>query len=152
MKQNNCDIAGYQFFLVKPSGRYIEGASLTDRFMNIQKEISGKDRYSDYRLIPFEEVDGLTIKDLDSIVHGEIFIACFVNIPSLKRSIYHSTILYNVFTHTEADKKTKEETSIDGFVTERLRAKYHSASPSQKRVYDCFFARYSDEAYVKQKD
>lgn len=151
MKPNNYDIPAYQFFLVKPSSRYKASEDTKERFMKIRKEISGDTPYNDCCLIPFEEVDGLMISDLDSIINGEILIACFVNIPSLKQSLYHSTILYHIFSYQKADKKLKEETSIDEFVTECLKAKYDSQSQSKKRVYDCFLNRYSDEEYVKQK-
>ncbi len=151
MKPNNYDIPGYKFFLVKPVRKYTAEEDTIKRFSSICEVLEQDNSYNSYRLIPFEEVDGLTISDLDSIVGGKIFIACYVSIPSLNESFYHSAILYRVFSDTDFGRKVKETTVIDEYVTQKIQEKYDSASNLERRVYDCFLTRYGSEAYVKQK-
>ncbi len=151
MKPDNYNIPGYQFYLVKPKQANIgREEDFISRKSKIHEDLE-KSRSMNYSLIPFEEVDGLTIKDLDSIIHGEIFLACYINIPSLHEFRYHSKIFYYLLPDNSLSKKRYEDMAIDEFVTEQMKEKYKSLSKAERRVYDCFLTRYGSEEFVKQK-
>lgn len=150
MKKDNYDIPGYKFFLVVPNKKYMLGENPVRRLNKICEELDEDYEYG-HLLIPFEEVDGLTIKDLDNIINGEIMLACYINIPTLNNNpSFHSMIVYHLFPKTPEAKKIQEEQSIDEYVIETMKKEYEKLSISKKRIYDCFLARYGSESLVKK--
>ncbi len=98
-----------------------------------------------------------TAKRISNICE-EIFLACYINIPSLHEFRYHSKIFYYLLPDNSLTKKRYEDMAIDEFVTERMKEKYNnnslsknSLSKAERRVYNCFLTRYGSEEFVKQK-
>lgn len=133
MKSNTFDIPTYRFYIV----RHENGAY----------NITGISSYKDsiergtYSTIPYEEVSGLTFKDLKDIgLKGEVFIACFCDFNSINKKRYRIPLFYAPHEICrELDDKV-----IDDVVIESLEQKYNAASTYEKRIYNCFFERHQD--------
>ena len=105
-----------------------------------------------FSLVPFEDVDGLTIDDiLNTIRKGEFdFFAI-----SLTKSIVNENydIGYLVREKFDSDSlQTQKSERIDKFIEKRFEEKYSQVDEQEQRIYRCFFERYQDGSYEKTKE
>ncbi len=103
-------------------------------------------------LVPFEDVDGLTIDDiLNTIQKGEFdFFAI-----SLTKSIVNENydIGYLVREKFDGDSlQTQKSERIDKVIEKIFEEKYSQVDEQEQRIYRCFFERYQDGSYEKTKE
>lgn len=133
MKNNTFDIPTYRFYIVRHEDSAYNITGISSYKNSIE---SGR-----YSIIPYEEVSGLTFKDLKDIgLKGEVFIACFCDFNSINKKRYRIPIFYAPH---EVCRELDDEV-IDDIVIESLEQKYNAASDYEKRIYNCFFERHQD--------
>ena len=141
MKENTFDI---------PSVKFCIGYDISNK--NNVSTVVG--HYFGYNLglIPFENVDGLTIDDVLKTIKTEEFVFAAI---SLVKSIIgpHSDFSFLVIEKFDSNSLQSQMLErIDKEVEKRLEEKYCQANEKEKRIYQSFFERYQDGSYQKTKE
>lgn len=102
-------------------------------------------------LIPFDNVDGLTVEEtLRTLQTKDFAICCTVNwkaqtgpnqVQILDTLVFPASTLIN-----------EKNVSIDQLVENEYEYRYMEVPESTRRIYRCFFERYQDNSYQETKE
>lgn len=146
MKNNTYIIPAIKFYIAIPLNKGDEFSSLD----NVKQKLSN----NECQLIPFDQVDGLTIEEiitLDGFSKG--FAVCAINKMEAKAKTYTnitSNVLNILFFPKKLDCATNK--TIDKVVEEEFELKYNEADPQTRRIYNSFFETYQDNSYEDTKE
>lgn len=146
MKDNTYIIPAIDFYVVIPK----EGEQFFSLENMFKKMLKGHCRF-----IAFENVDGLTIKELlifNSFSNG--FSVCAVNRIEYNENgevIKLNNVLDSLFFPSSIIETLKDKT-IDKIVEENYELRYKEADLKNKRYYNSFFEKYQDGSFEKTKE
>ena len=147
MKNNTYDVPAYKFGIVK-----------------IEVEGTTPDKYfpSDYEcaitsgqctIIPFENVDGLTVDDVTSFLKTkELHLIAYVSYE--KAYIGGCGVFRDIVMQIHADNNLLDHNptkTVDKVFEKILESHYNHMTDKAKRVSNCFFERYQDKSYEDTK-
>lgn len=103
-------------------------------------------------LVPFEDIDGLTIDDVLKTINNKEFVFAAISLTkSITSDVYN--IGYLVREKFDSDSLQSQMLDcIDKVVEKRLEEKYSQANEKEKRIYQSFFEKYQDGSYLKTKE
>ena len=141
MKKNTYDVQAYQFRIFTSNKEYKSCGDneWQDFLLSITRDPS-------FLSIPWENVDGLTIKEvLECLNRDYIFLTGGVALvnedwDSLYRTIY-------TFSLEPSFLSQNKEKRIDEIIEEIMEKQYKNANVEAQRLFKCFFQRYQDNSY-----
>lgn len=145
------NIPAYKYGLIKLKEHYNEMLSLNannaESIQRILKRVVGDGEIS---IIPFADVDGLTIDEIQKTlnVRGPLVMACYseCNIYSTGAD---TRTMYLLHTFTIAGEVIEEykDNPYDQVIEKILEDLYPNAEKNVKRMIRCFFERYQDKTH-----
>ena len=148
MKKNTYDVPAYKVGLVLIEGEQNIEHSKEDYELAIktQREI----------VVPFEDVDGLTVREVQSVLKTKEIYLCFYyrfqsEILKNRGMVQNEAGIFKVGIHIAGFSEETLEKPIDEVVENTLEDMYNTLEPEQKQFAHCFFERYQDKSYKKTK-
>ncbi len=133
MKNNTFDIPAYKFALVKFDEDISKDKYTTDFMINNPDKI---------HIIPFENVDGLTAKDIKLLFHQEhnyfLFI-CYISFD-YKNKFGIEYRFQNFILPILLD--IPDEIRIDTFIRDHMQKWYNNTTEDFQKIFGCFLERY----------
>lgn len=147
MKHPSYNIPAYKFAIVQINDYgQPKSHSLTEYEQHIKQ--------GDVALIPFENVDGLTLEEVRELLRNEeTFITCYYDYESYCGPLLckHRQIVSSVFID-HATMKYNKNLTIDEVVEAIYEQSYKTLEPKALKACHCFFERYQDESYEMTKN
>lgn len=150
MKENTYIIPAIDFYIVpiwsgvpEPHGIFEMGVS-KQRFLG--------------SFLPFEEVDGLTIQELEDVIESDtVFLFCAANVHDFGRKsgpfagIEKTIIDMMIFSTEKLLHATDRNKTIDKVIEEIYESRYQDASKREQEIFNNFFERYQDKNHKETK-
>lgn len=146
MKPESFDIPAYRFGIVKIDSSRDESYKLKDYQ---QALLTGR-----VIIIPFENVDGLTIEEIKKFLRiKEIYLIAYsyYEWPVQEQVKRNYDVIMQVYADEPRIEKTPD-TPVDQVFAEILEENYNKLDKRQKRVCHCFFERYQDKSHTETLD
>ena len=148
MKENTFDVPAYKFFAWK-----INDGKKSHTCDEYKFSISNNN--SSIIIIPFENVDGLKVQEVQSLLStSEIIISggLYYSFNYDKGNVSHNLDSSNWFYFDSDYLDEHREETIDKLLEELMERYYMQVDDISKRMYRCFFERYQDGSYEKTKE
>ena len=148
MKENTFDVPAYKFLAVKINDG-IESHTCDEYKFSISNNNSSM------IIIPFENVDGLKVQEVQSLLStSEIIISAssYYSFNYDKGNVSHNLDSSNWFYFDSDYLDEHREETIDKLLEELMERYYMQVDDISKRMYRCFFERYQDGSYEKTKE
>lgn len=144
MKKDSFDIPAYKFCVLRDF-------NLND-WENLDEKIK---TFNKTQMVPFENVDGLTIGEVQSLLHvGTIVCLCYLDggIEQLCNA-HVITIIANIFLNSDI-VSANQDMQIDEAIGNLLEENYYKKDFQEKiqKVARCFFERYQDQTHSDTKE
>lgn len=155
--KDSFDIPAYKFGIIKLNNdvalklleRANENIPMTFDFI---KQIC---QFNELSLIPFDDVDGLTIKEVQEAlkIRGSIIMSCYNHVNFLNPQKNHSQVnLLNSFILLKDEVEANQNTPIDQAMEKMLENGYSNYPEEVKKMCRCFFERYQDKTHQDTVD
>ncbi len=111
-------------------------------------------KYEKVKLVPFENVDGLLIEDLEPYLSEKGFIIVAIN----KLNFYKdenkqvSNNILNIVVFNKEEFDSLKDKTIDKIVEEKYESIYKKVPLRTRRIFNSFFEKYQDGDYNKTKE
>ncbi len=143
MKENTYDVPAYKFFIVK----IVDG-----------KREHSKNEYTyllqnnpnQCFLIPFEDVDGLTIHEVKGLLHTSDTSLFGCTAYKNEYGMFQSSAEIAIYVDFK-DVNIKEDDTIDKAFEWQIEKIYMEENEQTKRMLRCYFERYQDKSYEKTR-
>ena len=155
MRENTFDIPAYKFFVMK----IIDGRSSHD--INYYNFLIENNFAHNVVLIPFENVDGLEVKEVKKLVGTKEIVIVGGMYYNDANDIIHcddkegissmNICNFNVIYFDKKFLNRNYNKSIDKICEKYMEKKYEKSNSYSKRMYRCFFERYQDGSYEETK-
>lgn len=144
MKDNTFNVPAYNFSII---------------IMNqpaIQKEVNECEynramKQDAVSIIPFDNVDGLTVEETLKTLQRDDFAVCCTANWKTQTGINQVTLLDTLIFPSSVLRKSLT-VSIDQLVENNYERRYMEAKESTRRIYRCFFERYQDNNHQETKE
>ncbi len=155
--KDSYDIPAYKFGIIKLNNDV--ALKLLERANNnipmIFDVINQVGQFNEVSLIPFDDVDGLTIKEVQEAlkIRGPIIMSCYNHINFINpQKDYSQANLLNSFVLSKDVVEANQNTSIDQAMEQMLESGYSNYPEEAKRMCRCFFERYQDKTHQDTVD
>lgn len=149
MKRETYDLPAYKFAIIASRKRTY---ATTDE--EYTKELDSAIQRGNCIIVPWENVDGLTIREVLTVLNKKGFIfACYADWEDRYEIPFkHNFQMFYLLTITPKFAQEKSDEPVDKVIENQMLANYTNANDTVKKVCRCFFERYQDRSHQETVD